>query len=191
MSGTPLGELLDVPARDEWRAWLAAHHATAREIWLVGHKKHTGKPSVPYNAAVEEALCFGWIDSVRKTVDGDRFAHRYTPRKARSGFSQTNKERLARLIAAGQVHPDVLARLDRSAIDPAGYAMPDDILDALKAEPAAWRFFQQTSPAYQRIRVAYVDHARKRGDAFEKRLANLLAKCAAGKQFGYGIEAYY
>ncbi len=185
------GALLDVPDRDGWRAWLAAHHATADEIWLVGHKVHTGRPSVPYNDAVEEALCFGWIDSVRKTVDGVRYAHRYTPRKPRSGFSQTNKERLARLIAAERVHPTVLAGLDRAAIDPTAFAMPADIVAALKADPTAWAFFQTTSPAYQRIRVAYVDHARKRGDAFDKRLANLVAKCAAGKQFGYGIEAYY
>lgn len=186
-----IGALLDVAERADWRAWLAAHHRTAEDIWLVGHKAHTGRPSLPYNDAVEEALCFGWIDSVRKTVDADRYAHRYSPRKARSGFSQTNKERLARLVERGQVLPAVLAELDLVALDPAAYAMPDDILDALRADAKAWAFFRSTAPSYQRIRVAYVDHARKRGEAFDKRLANLVAKCAAGTQFGYGIEAYY
>lgn len=186
MSPSPL---LEVSTREGWRFWLAEHHASATEIWLVSWRKSTGRPSVPYNDAVEEALCFGWIDSVRRTVDETRYAHRYTPRRARSSFSQTNKERLARLLAADRVHPDVRAGLPD--IDPSTYVMPADILDALRADPRAWAFFQGTAPSYRRIRVAYVDTARGRGDAFEKRLAHLVAKCAAGKHFGYDIEAYY
>lgn len=186
---TAPGPLLDPGTRESWRAWLADHFADASEIWLVSWRKHTGEPSVAYNDAVEEALCFGWIDSVRKTVDADRYAHRYTPRRPGSGFSQTNQERLARLLARGAVHPDVAAAL--SDVRPEAYAMPADVLGALKADAAAWAFFRSTSPSYQRIRVAYVDDGRKRPGELEKRLANLVAKCAAGKQFGYGIEDYY
>ena len=87
--------------RKEWREWLEANHGREREIWLVSYRKATGRPSVPYDDAVEEALCFGWIDSTRKRVDEDCFAQRYTPRRETSPYSQLNKERLAHLIRDG------------------------------------------------------------------------------------------
>ena len=106
-----------------------------------------------------------------------------------SAYSQTNKERLARLIAQRHVIPSVLARLGEVRAE--DYQIPDDILAVLQTDAAAWAFFQQTSPSYQRIRAAYVDTARHRPGAFEKRLKHLVAMSAQGKQFGYGIEAYY
>ncbi len=182
-------ETLYVATRTDWRDWLAAHHADKSEIWLVSYRKHTGRPSISYNDAVEEALCFGWIDSTRKRIDQDRYAQRFTPRRPGSSYSQTNKERLARLIAQGKVIPSVMERL--GDVRPEDYEIPDDIRYALQANEQAWAFFRTTSPAYQRIRAAYVDHARGRPDEFEKRLNTLIEKSAQGKQFGYGIEDYF
>ena len=95
-----LGETLYVTTRTEWRSWLQEHHTTEREIWLVYYKKHTAKPRIPYNDAVEEALCYGWIDSTVKKLDDDRFAQRFTPRKhgSNSKLSEMNKERIRQLI---------------------------------------------------------------------------------------------
>ncbi len=189
MAPLAITETLYVPTRKAWRGWLALHHADTPEIWLVSYRKATGKPSVPYNDAVEEALCFGWIDSVRKGLDAYSYAHRYTPRRSGSSFSQTNKERLARLLAQGQVHPSVLTTLGE--VRPEDYVFPQDIMAALQANARAWAFFLQTSPSYQRIRVAYIDGARKRPLEFEKRLKHLITRCAQEKQFGYGIEDYF
>lgn len=182
-------ETLYMPTRQEWRAWLADNYQEKTEIWLVSYKKFTGRISVPYNDAVEEALCFGWIDGIRKGIDAECFAQRYTPRRPGSGYSQLNKERVARLISLGQVVPDVLVRLEDVRAE--DYEIPDDILAALASNEVALAFFQSTSPSYQRIRAAFVDTARKRPEEFEKRLNHLVKMSARGKQFGYGIESYY
>src|SRR2546430_8183879 len=95
-----IGTTLYVKGRREWRAWLARHHQTASEIWLIYYKKHTGKPRIPYDDAVEEALCYGWIDSIVMRVDEERTAQRFSPRRPKSFLSETNKERARRLIKA-------------------------------------------------------------------------------------------
>jgi uncharacterized protein YdeI (YjbR/CyaY-like superfamily) len=180
--------------REEWRDWLARHHEEASEIWLVSYRKAVGKPGVAYNDAVEEALCFGWIDSTRKRFDDESSAQRYTPRRPGSSFSQINKERLARMIDRGRVAPAVLAALTDSEDDirPESFRVPADIEVALRSEPEAWRHWESWPPGYRRIRAAYVDSARDRDHGeFRKRLDNLVRKTAAGKQFGYGIESYY
>ncbi len=185
-------ETLHAATREEWRAWLARHHGEASEIWLVSYRKAVGKPSVAYSEAVEEALCFGWIDSIRKGFDDESSAQRYTPRRPGSAFSQINKERLARLIERGRVAPAVLASLELDDVRPESFRVPTDIEAALRAEPEAWGHWESWPPAYRRIRAAYVDGARDRGAAeFRKRLDHLVRKTAAGKQFGYGIEAFY
>ncbi len=121
---------LYVANRQAWRQWLEVNAKTAQEIWLVYPRKHTGIPRIPYNHAVEEALCFGWIDSITKTIDEERYAQRFTPRKARSTYSQTNKERLRRLIAQEKVMPDVLANL--GDILEEDFRFPPDIEAALR-----------------------------------------------------------
>lgn len=184
-----LTETLYAPTREAWREWLAVHHMDKPEIWIVSYKKHTERPSVPYNDAVEEALCFGWIDSIRKGIDRDCYAQRYTPRREGSGYSQLNKERLARLTAEGKVIPSVLETLD--GVRAEDFVFPEDIVTALQDNGEAWAFFQTASPSYQRIRVAYVDTARARPEEFAKRLRHLVEKSAQGKQFGYGIEDYF
>ncbi len=184
-----IGRTLYVTTRRSWRAWLKKNYRREKEIWLVYFRKETEKPRVPYNDVVEEALCFGWIDSTGKKIDKDRFAQRFSPRRPRSSYSQTNKERLGRMIAAGKVAKDILAGLDD--IDPEKYAFPADIMKALRANRRALENFKKFSAPYQRIRIAYIDHSRRQPAEFKKRLANFLKLTAQGKQFGYGIESFF
>jgi uncharacterized protein YdeI (YjbR/CyaY-like superfamily) len=95
-----IGTTLYVTHRRQWRSWLAKNHASAREIWLIYFKKESGKSRIPYNDAVEEALCYGWIDSITKPIDEKRWAQRFSPRRKNSALSETNKERVRRLIKA-------------------------------------------------------------------------------------------
>jgi len=142
-----------------------------------------------YNAAVEEALCFGWIDNTRKTIDDEKYAQRFSRRNPGSSYSQTNKERLAYLDNEGKLAQEVQLELRDNR--PEDFEIPEDIIAALKSNEAAWEFFKDTSPSYQRIRAAYVDHARNRSGEFDKRLDNLVEKSARGKPFGYFIENFY
>jgi uncharacterized protein YdeI (YjbR/CyaY-like superfamily) len=180
---------LYVTNRQEWRHWLKDKYKNEKEIWLVYYRKHTGIPRIPYNDAVEEALCFGWIDSITRTIDQERYAQRFTPRNPRSKYSQTNKERLRRLIEMGKVMQEVLDSIGDQLEEQ--FIFPEDIKAALQANPQAWENFQKYSDAYQRIRIAYVDTARKRPGEFEKRLNHLIEKTEQDVQFGFGIESYY
>lgn len=182
-------ETLYVSTRKEWRLWLQGNHNSRDEIWLVFYRKETGRPSLSYNVAVEEALCFGWIDSIRKSIDDEKYVQRFSQRKDGSSYSQTNKERLAYLENEGKLTEEVKVELRENR--PEEYEIPEDIIAALKSNEAAWEFFKSTSHSYQRIRAAYVDHARYRSGEFEKRLDNLIEKSAQGKQFGYFIEKFY
>jgi uncharacterized protein YdeI (YjbR/CyaY-like superfamily) len=182
-------ETLYVTNRVDWRNWLATHHRSAQEIWLVYYRKETGKPRLPYNDAVEEALCFGWIDSIVKNLDNERNVQRFSPRKPQSQYSQTNKERLKRLIQQNKVIPTVRDSLAELDLDTFEY--PVDILNALRANQRAWENFQKYSGAYQRIRIAYIDSGRNRPGEFEKRLHHFIHKTEQDQQYGFGIEDYY
>jgi len=181
-------ETLYVASREAWRVWLAANHAGAREIWLVSYRKEAGKRSVPYGDAVEEALCFGWIDSTRKGLDDRRYAQRFSPRRPGSAYSQTNKERLRLLAAEERLLPEVLAAV--TGLLQEQFEHPPHIMDALRANGRAWANFQRYPAAYQRIRLAYVNAARDRPKEFEKRLQHLLRMTEEDRQFGYGIERF-
>src|SRR5438132_602929 len=106
-----IGTTLYAKDRRQWRSWLARHHRTAPEIWLIYYKKHSGKPRIPYSDAVEEALCYGWIDSIVKPVDEDRWAQRFSPRRPSSRLSAMNRERVRRLIAARRMTKAGLERI--------------------------------------------------------------------------------
>jgi uncharacterized protein YdeI (YjbR/CyaY-like superfamily) len=181
---------LHVTNRRDWRSWLRKHYKTEKEIWLVSYRKETGKTRVLYNDAVEEALCFGWIDSTFKTLDQERTAQRFTPRKTKSGYSQANKERLKALVKEGKVIKDVADTLGDILNEK--FVIPEDILKAIKANREAWKNFQKFSDSYQRIRVAYIDGARKRPEEFKKRLRHFIEMTEKNKQIGYGgIEKHY
>lgn len=174
-------ELFYTSERRAWRAWLRAHHATAAEIWLVYFRKDSGKPRLAYNDAVEEALCFGWIDSVLMKVDAERFAQRFSPRKPNSKLSPMNRERVKRLIAARKMTKAGLEKVSHLLEAP---PLAPDVLEALRRDPQTWRNFQAFPASYQRIRVGWVDGARKRPAEFKKRLRYLLAKTAKNERFG-------
>ena len=177
--------------RSDWRAWLLAHFEEAPDIWLEYPKKHTGRPRILYNDAVEEALCFGWIDSTVKSLDPDTTIQRFCPRRSNSSFSQPNKERLTWLFENRMIHPSLVAQMQQVIKEP--FHFPEDILAVLKTEKEAWQHYRNFSDSYKRIRVAYIDSARKRPEEFEKRLKNFLEKTKANKLikgFG-GIEKYY
>lgn len=175
--------------RQAWRAWLAENHRTEKEIWLVYPRKATGRPRIPYNDAVEEALCFGWIDSTQKTLDDDHTAQRYSPRRPGIPYSQPNKERLRRMIARGKVLPEVRERIGNLLDEP--FVIAPDILRALQANEQAWENLQRWSDSYLRIRVAFVEDKRDDPAEFQKRLRNLIDKSERAKQYGFGIEPYY
>jgi uncharacterized protein YdeI (YjbR/CyaY-like superfamily) len=183
-------ELLYVTNGREWCDWLKRHYKSEKEVWLVYYKKHTGKPRIPYNDAVEEALCFGWIDSIVKSLDEDSFAQRFSVRNPKSPYSQANKERLTALVKEGKVVDEVLATLGNLAEDQ--FEIPPDILKAIKANKKAWKNFQTFSPPYIRIRIAFIDGARNRPQEFTKRLGYFVEMTEKNRRFGFGgIEKYY
>jgi uncharacterized protein YdeI (YjbR/CyaY-like superfamily) len=182
---------LDVAKRSEWRAWLRRNHKTAKEVWLVYHKRHTGKPRLSYNDAVEEALAFGWIDSTARKVDEDRYAQRFTPRRPGSAYSEANLARLRAMAARGKVIAEVLEKV-RPLLAEKPLKIAPDITAALKADRETWRNFRAFSDPYRRIRLGYVEGARDRPAEFAKRLRNFLKMTKANRTFGFGgIETHY
>ena len=182
--------LLYAANRSQWRAWLKKHYRSEKEVWLVFYKKHSGKARIAYNDAVEEALCFGWIDSTVHRVDEDSYAQRFSPRRPKSRYSQANLERLRALAREGKVAKEVLAALGDLAVE--DFVIPPDILESIKASGEAWKNFQGFSPSYRRIRIAYIDGARKRPEEFRKRLGHFIRMTEKNRQFGFGgIEKYY
>ena len=177
---------LDIRNRQQWRTWLGKHHASSPGIWLVFHKDHTGVQSIPYEDSVREALCFGWIDSLIKRLDDDRYARKFTPRKPTSKWSDINRKRWAALEAAGLLTEAGLAAAPTDntyAPRPAIPDMPAYIAKALKANAKAWDFFNELAPGHRRHFVIWI-HTAKRPETREKRIRESIALLAAGKKLG-------
>lgn len=177
--------------RKDWRKWLTDNFETACEVWFVFPCKSAGKKSIIYNDAVEEALCFGWIDSTIKSLDKEHKIQRFTPRKPKSAYSQANKERLKWLLENKMIHPKCEDKIRTVLSDP--FIFPNDITDRLKEDKIVWKNYQHFSDTYKRIRIAYIEAARKRPEEFKKRLNNFINKTKENKTitgFG-GIEKYY
>jgi uncharacterized protein YdeI (YjbR/CyaY-like superfamily) len=161
-------ETFQAPDRATWRAWLEAHYTTKTEVWLMMPKKHTGTPSITYDEAVEEALCFGWIDGLRKRVDDDRHALRFSPRRKRSSWSELNKWRIGRMISAGAMTPagmeaitfplDEIPSERPTARDE--ILLPDYLETAFRADPAIWETFTELSPTHRRQFVGWITSAK-------------------------------
>jgi uncharacterized protein YdeI (YjbR/CyaY-like superfamily) len=166
----------------DWRAWLRKHHDHRREIWLVYYRKSSGKPRILYSDAVDEALCFGWIDSQAAPLDAERSAQRFTPRRPGSPVSEMNRTRARRLVRE--------KRMTKAGLDAIGdlrmrrLVIPPDIKAALQGDPLAWKRFQRFPAAYKRMRVAFVDGARGRPEEFERRLGHLVRRSARNERFG-------
>ena len=177
--------------REDWRKWLKDNFETKGEIWFVFPNKSSGKKSIIYNDAVEEALCFEWIDSTIKTFDKDHKIQRFTPRNSKSAYSQANKERLRWLLENKMIHPKFEEKIRNVLSVP--FVFPNDIIDRLKEDKMVWENYQHFSDTYKRIRIAYNEAARIRPEEFEKRLNNFFNKTKENKVitgFG-GIEKYY
>lgn len=170
---------LDPRDRRVWRAWLESNHASCREIWLLLRRDQPG--TITYLDAVEEALCFGWIDGIAKK-HGDALAQRFTPRRPRSNWTELNKERARRLIAAGKMTEAGRRALpDLSDVE---VRVPDDVRARLEAS-GAWEAFQRFPPLYQRVRLGYIEEMRGRDpEERERRLSNFVARSAKGEMFG-------
>lgn len=177
--------------RLKWRQWLIENFEKENEIWLVFPTIASGETSISYNDAVEEALCFGWIDSTLHSIDETHKARRFTPRREGSSYSRPNIERLIWLNKQGMIHPSVKESV--ADIISAPYEFPQDILGEIRKDETAWSNYEKLSEPYKRIRVAYIDAARKRPEEFEKRLRSFISKTRDNKLImGYGgIDKYY
>jgi uncharacterized protein YdeI (YjbR/CyaY-like superfamily) len=186
MSAKPI-ETLDVRSRQKWRKWLKEHYDSKSEIWLVFHKVHTGIKCISYNDSVEEALCFGWIDSIIRRLDDARYARKFTPRKAGSKWSTINRRRYADLKSRALLAAPGLKRapISRSgdAPRPSVSSLPSYIEETLKTDPRAWQYFKQLAPSYQRAYIGWIESA-KREETKEKRLREALSLLAAGRKLG-------
>ena len=185
-----ISKTLYVTQRKTWRVWLKKNYKTEKEIWLVYPRKATGKARITYNDAVEEALCFGWIDSTAKKLDEEHTAQRFSPRRPRAKYSQANIERLRYLVAKKKVIKEVAESLGDILNEK--FVISEDILKAIKADKAAWKNFQKFSDSYKRIRIAFIEGARKRPAEFQKRLRYFIEMTEKNKMFGFGgIEKHY
>jgi len=166
-------------SRSEWRSWLMKNHKTENEVWFVFPSRESGEASLSYNDAVEEALCFGWIDSTTGHLDSMHGIRRFSPRREKSPYSRTNIERLINLDREGLIMPEVRESVRELIETP--YVFPEDILSAIKADSAAWENFECFPAAYQRIRVSHIDAARKSPEEFKKWLDTFIAKTRDNK----------
>lgn len=168
--------------RKEWRKWLEKHHRSEKEIWLIYYKKNSEKPRIPYDHAVEEALCFGWIDGQVKGIDEEKYAQRFSPRRKGSNWSELNKERVRKLIKNKQMTAAGLEAYPHEHTAPK-FEIPKDILKALKANKDAWENFQHLPESYKRIRIAWIDSSGI-PEQKPKRLAYFIKMTAQNKKFG-------
>ncbi len=187
-----LGKTVYVTDRKAWRTWLSKNYDKEREIWLVYYKKSSGRPRIPYNDAVEEALCFGWIDSTVKSIDSERYAQRFSRRRPGSQLSQLNRERIRKMISEKRMTSAGLAAVShafKADSDSREFAVSKDIMAAIKKNKSAWENFQQLPESYKRIRIAYVEGRRRQGaEAFQKSLRNFIRMTARNKRFGFVRE---
>lgn len=177
--------------RQEWRKWLEANFETEDDIWLEYPLKNTGKERILYNDAVEEALCFGWIDSTVKTLNEETTIQRFCKRRKKTSFSQPNIERLKWLFDNKLIHSSIKNEVLK--IIRQEFTFPEDIMEQLKSDQTVLENYENFSEPYKRIRIAYIDSARKRPDEFDKRLKNFVEKTKVNKLikgFG-GIDKYY
>jgi uncharacterized protein YdeI (YjbR/CyaY-like superfamily) len=177
---------LDVRTRKQWRQWLAKHHASSPGVWLVRHKQPTGVKSVPYEDLAREALCFGWVDSLVKRLNDDRYAIKVTPRKPTSKWSDINRRRWKELKAAGLLEAPGLAAAPTGnsyAPRPSIPKLPSYVAKALKTNLRAWQHFQALAPTYRRHFVVWI-HTAKRPETREKRIRESIELLSAGKMLG-------
>ncbi len=186
----PSKTLKTFEARDsaEWRTWLATHHDSESEVWLVFHKQHTGEQCIAYTDALDEALCFGWVDSLVKRLDDQRYARKFTPRKLDSKWSTINRKRYVQLQASGRLTPAGMerppsARNGDAPVRRVIAELPPYIEEELQRQPQAQKFFEKLAPSCRREYIGWIDSA-KRPETKARRLAEAIGMLAGGKKLG-------
>ena len=174
--------------RAAWRAWLAANHARRKEIWLVFFKKNTGKPTVSYGEAVDEAICYGWIDSILQRVDGESYAQKFTPRNAGTRWSPTNAERARRMVREGRMTKAGLEKFRGATphIAPAnrpGLELPPELFAILDKSRRARHNFEGLPPSQKRLYIGWILDAKK-DETRKRRLAEAVARLEQGLRLG-------
>jgi uncharacterized protein YdeI (YjbR/CyaY-like superfamily) len=187
-----MNQQLSFSDRAAWRAWLEAHHATQGELWLVYFKPGSGVASIDYEASVEEALCFGWIDSLIKKIDEQRYARKFTPRTNPEKWSESNRRRVRKLAAEGKMTPAGLAVVNFPLEAPQDevplpsrpvYVFSPEILAVFQGDAAAWAFFSRLAPSERRNVTGWIMSAKK-DETRRRRLAEAMAVFAQGKRLG-------
>ena len=189
-----IGKTFYAANRKQWRSWLAKNHRSESEIWLIYYKKDSGIARIPYNDAVEEALCYGWIDSTLKPKDELSYLQRFSPRRKNSKLSEMNKERVRRLIKAKKMtrfgleiiqhHMENGSNGSNRSTRLKNFIVPEDILVALKADPLSWKNFKKFPESYKRIRTGWIEASRHHPVIFNQRLQYFLRMTAKNKMFG-------
>lgn len=181
-----------VKTRKAWRDWLERHHDKSQGIWLVFYKKHTGKPTLEYNDAVEEALCYGWIDSIIKKIDDEKYVRKLTPRKADSRWSDLNKQRVKKLMqekrmtkfGSALVTQAKKSRLwDDSGRPTLPSALPEELASALKKNKKAKQYFEQLAPSYKKQFIGWIAMA-KRQETRDRRVKEAIELLKQGRKLG-------
>lgn len=177
------------PSADAFREWLDRHHETATEKWVGFYRKHTQKPTLTWPEAVDQALCYGWIDGVMKSIDGERYQRRFTPRKPKSNWSEVNLKRIEELSAQGRVAPAGLAALEardltktrQYSFENKDKGLGESEIAEFQRHEEAWKFFQTQPPSY-RHRIGWWVIQAKQEATRQKRLATLIQACEEGRR---------
>ena len=188
-----ISKIFYADSRKEWRTWLMKNYNKENEIWLVYYKRHTGKPRVAYNDAVEEALCFGWIDSNIQKIDNEKYAQKFTPRNSGSKWSELNISRMKRLIAEKKMTKVGLKKIDpellknkrpvKLQLEKKTLIIPGRISNALKVNRLAWENFNKLAPSYKRLYVLWLTSA-KREETFRKRVLESISLLEQNRKLG-------
>ena len=177
-------------SRSEWRAWLEQHHATEKEVWLVYYKKGSGKPSAAYHDSLEEALCFGWIDSLIQKIDEEKYARKFNPRRPGSIWSELNKHLVAKLVKEGHMTEPCLAKVDFTLPEVDAprpkrpdLTLPDWLKAGLKVSPKAWENFNSLPPSHRRAYIGWISDAKKE-ETRQRRIRESIRRLEKNEQLG-------
>lgn len=191
-TGTDKMKQLCVTDRDQWRDWLSEHHAVASGIWLVFYKKGTSEPTIEYEAAVEEALCFGWIDSIIKRIDREKYVRKFTPRKDKSNWSALNRKRAAKMIRAGRMTDAGLVKIkaakktglwNQDGRPQVPLDVPPEFAQALAGNKNASEYFEKLASSYRKHYLGWIAAA-KRPETKKRRIDESIALLEKGRKLG-------
>jgi uncharacterized protein YdeI (YjbR/CyaY-like superfamily) len=185
-----IAKTLYVSNRRSWRAWLKRNYATRKEIWLIYYKKDSGKLRIPYEDAVEEALCFGWIDSTVKKFDAERYLQKFTPRNPGSIWAASNVRRVKKMIAAGKMtaagrrlFDELKSGKARRAPTRKSMPVPQDVRAALEKNPTAYAYFARLAPSHRKMYIWWISDAKKE-DTRRRRIQRVVEMCRQGRKPG-------